>query len=255
MGMPLGAALPPGIYVSNLTHYGQGDGKSITADVPSITWSSGKEIFGAKYSASLVLEALELDFTIPKSMHKNGLFNVLLIPAQLSWNLGQGFFFSWSEGVYLPIESDVAFSTDGKTSGTGVETRFALSYLSKDWIMSANTILGTVTEDSAGSKQPNYFNIDWSVARKIGKWQVGVVGYGAWDIEKTEANAFLGAGRSIGVGGLIGYDFGGPKLLIEATHAVDQAGFTNYQKNDNHVFGRLSFPIWQPEPAATASLK
>lgn len=258
MGLTMGAALAPGVYVSNLTHYGQGDIKTITADIPSFTWSSGWKVLGASYSASLVLEALELHITSPVSVNKYGVFNPLLIPVILSWDLGQGFHASWSEGIYLPIDTDVAFTSAGETSGTGVETRFALSYLSQDWVMSANTILGTVTSDTEGVKQPNYFNIDWSVARKIGKWQVGAVGYGAWDIETTETNAAVGAGHTVGIGGLVGYDFGGPKLLLEATRSVDQGGATNYAKNDTHVFARMSFPIWQPSAPGgeqSASLK
>jgi hypothetical protein len=246
MGLALGAAFAPGVYVSNITHYGDGPSKNITADVPSITWSTGENFLGASYSAVLILEGLEVHNKSGPAVYRSGLFSPLLIPISLSWKLGNGFFFSLGEGVYFPFDSDVAFTTPGKTSGWAAETRGAFSYIKDGWIISANTILGVTTADEVDRRQPNYFNVDWSVAHTFGKWQFGVVGYGAWDLEETVTNAAVGQGHIAGVGGLVGYDFGGPKLLLEATRAFDQGGATNYSRNDTHVWARLTFPVWQP---------
>ncbi|CCB66583.1 conserved exported protein of unknown function [Hyphomicrobium sp. MC1] len=255
MGLTLGAALPPGIYVSNLLHYGDGPDKTVTAEIPGFTWSTGKEFLGAQYSAALILEGLNLHFKNPKSINKSGIFSPLLVPVSLSWNLGQGYFVSVSEGVMFPFDSDVSLTTAGETSGWAAETRVAFSYLKDGWVISANTIFGATTPDDVGRKQPDYFNVDWSVAHTFGKWQVGVVGYGAWDLETTVTNSAAGAGHIAGVGGLVGYDFGGAKLLVELTHAVEQGGTTNYSRNDTHIWTRLSFPIWRPESEQSASLK
>lgn len=257
MGVPLGAALAPGIYVSNLTHYGDGPDKTITADVPAFTWSTGENFLGASYSAALILEGLQVENKATSTI-RSGIFSPLLIPISLSWNLGQGYFVSVGEGIYFPFDSDVAFTTPGKTSGWAAETRVAFSYLKDGWIISANTILGVTTPDEVNRRQPNYFNVDWTVAHAFGKWQFGAVGYGAWDLEETVTNAAAGEGHIIGVGGMVGYDFGGSKLLLEATRAVDQGGATNYSRNDTHVWARLTFPIWKPsspDAEKTASLK
>ena len=213
MGVPLGAAFAPGLYVSNITHYGDGPDKNITADVPSFTWSTGQNFLGASYSAILILEGLEVHNKTGPAVYRSGLFSPLLIPVSLSWNLGQGFFVSLGEGVYFPFDSDVAFTTPGQTSGWAAETRVAFSYLKDGWTISANTIFGATTPDAVGRRQPDYFNVDWTVAHGFGKWQLGVVGYGAWDLETTVTNAAVGQGHIAGVGGLVGYDLGGPKIF------------------------------------------
>ncbi len=130
MGVPLGAAFAPGLYVSNITHYGDGPVKNITADVTSFTWSTGENFLGASYSAVLILEGLEVHNKIsPAPAYRSGLFSPLLIPVSLSWNLGQGFFFSLGEGVYFPFDRYVAITTPGQTSGWAAETGAGLSYV------------------------------------------------------------------------------------------------------------------------------
>jgi hypothetical protein len=243
MGLPLGAAADPGIYFSNLTHYGSGPTKTLTAEVPSFAWSTGLNFFGASYSAVLILEALELRVPGPTSVFRDGIFNPLIIPLSLSWNLGQGFFVSFGEGFYPPVNTSVAFTTLGHDSGVVAESRLAISYLKDDWVLSANTIFGATTPDAVGNRTPDYFNIDWTVAHNFGNWRLGFVGYGAWDLEKTVVDSTTGQGQIVGVGGLVGYDFGGPVVLVEATRAIDQSGNTNYGKDDTHVWGRLTVPI------------
>ncbi|WP_158808021.1 transporter [Beijerinckia sp. L45] len=252
MGLPLGSAFEPGLYVSNLTHYGTSPSKTVTADIPSLTWSPGWQLFGASYQASIIAEGLEV--WIKPSTYKRDVFAPLLIPLSLSWNLGQGVFVSFSQGVYPGVATQTSLSTPGRTSGTAFEERAALSYLRDGWILSANTISGVTTSDAAGLKQPNYFNIDWTAAHAFGRWKLGFVGYGAWDIEKTPANATLGPGHTVAVGGLIGYDFGGATLNVEATHALVTGGNTNYGKYDTHVWARVTIPVTGFMPAAAKQL-
>jgi Putative MetA-pathway of phenol degradation len=252
MGLPLGSSYPPGLYFSDLAHYGSSPSKTITADIPSLTWSPGWKFLGASYQASIIAEGIEL--WIPPKTFKRDIFNPLLIPLSLSWNLGQGFYVSFSQGFYPPVATKTALTTPGFASGAAFEERGALSYLRDGWIVSANSIFGITTPDAAGLKQPNYFNVDWTAAHVFGKWKIGFVGYGAWDVEKTRANAALGLGHTVAVGGMIGYDFGGPTLSVEATHAVVQGGYTNYGKDDTHVWARLTIPILDFAPAAEKQL-
>ncbi|MEJ0095669.1 MAG: transporter [Methylocella sp.] len=241
MGIPLGAAYLPGLYFSDLAHYGSSPNKTITADIPSMTWSPGWQFLGASYQASIILEGIVL--WVPPRTFKRDVFNPLLIPLSLSWNLGQGFFVSFSQGFYPPVATSTALTTPGVASGAAFEERVALSYLRDGWILSANSIFGITTPDAVGLKQPNYFNVDWTAAHAFGRWEIGFVGYGAWDVERTPANAVIGSGRTVAVGGMVGYDFGGPTLRVEATHAIVQGGDTNYGKDDTHVFARLTIPI------------
>jgi hypothetical protein len=252
MGLPLGSSYLPGLYFSDLGHYGTSPTKTITADIPSLTWSPGWQFLGANYSATIIAEGIEL--WIPPKTFKRDVFNPLIIPLSLSWNLGHGFFASFSQGFYPPVATQTALTSPGATSGTAFEERGALSYLHDGWFLSANTIFGITTSDADGLKQPNYFNVDWTAAHIFGHWKLGAVGFGAWDAEKTPANASLGLGRLVAVGGLIGYDFGGPTLNVEATHAIIQSGDTNYGKNDTHVFARVTIPILDFAPAPARQL-
>jgi hypothetical protein len=251
MGQPLGAALQPGLYFSDLAHYGSSPSKTITADIPSLTWSPGWQILGASYQASIIVEGIEV--WVRPSTFKRDVFNPLLIPLSLSWSLGQGFFASFSQGIYPSVATQTALTTSGVASGTAFEERGALSYLRDGWILSANSIFGITTPDADGLKQPNYFNVDWTAAHTFGRWKIGLVGYGAWDVEKTPADAALGLGHTVAVGGLVGYDFSGATLSVELTHAVVTGGDTNYGKDDTHVFARLTIPVLDFVPAADRS--
>ncbi len=252
MGVPLGSAFLPGLYFADLAHYGTSPTKTITADIPSLTWSPGWQFLGAYYQASVIVEGVEL--WIPPKTFKVDVFNPLFIPLSLSWDLGHGFFTSFSQGFYVPVATSTALTTSGVTSGAAFEERAALSYLRDDWILSANTIFGITTPDAVGLKQPNYFNLDWTAAHVFGRWKIGVIGYGAWDVEKTAANASLGLGHLVGVGGMVGYDFGGPTLSLLATRAVAQGGDTNYGKDDTHVWARLTIQILDFAPAGEKQL-
>jgi hypothetical protein len=249
MGLPLGSSYPPGLYFSDLAHYGSGPTKTVTADVPSLTWSPGWQFLGANYQASIL--AMGIEVWVPPKTFKHDIFNPLIMPLSLSWNLGHGIFASFSQGFYLPVATGTAFTTAGETSGAAFEERGALSYLNDGWILSANTIFGITTPDAVGLKQPDYFNVDWTAAHVFGRWKLGFVGYGAWDVEKTPANAALGLGHIVALGGMVGYDFGGPIVIVNATHAIVQGGDTNYGKEDTRVFARVTipFPDFFPAPA------
>jgi hypothetical protein len=250
MGIPAGAVPSPGLYFGDLAHYGTSPTKTVSSDVPFFIWSPGWHFLGATYAASVVFPLIEIGLTGSTKKYFDAPFNPLIIPMTLSWNLGEGFFVSVSEGGYVPVNTATAFSTSGVTSGAAFETRSAISYLHNDWILSANSILGLTTADAVGLRQADYLNVDWTAAHTFGKWELGAVGYGAWDIETTAANKATGRGRLVGVGGLVGYNFGVLTLTLEATHAVVQGGNTNYGKDDTRVWSSLVIPIWTPTPPA-----
>ena len=255
MGAPAGANPPPGLYFANSANWGvTGSSPSVSSgvEVPAFIWSSGWNILGASYAASVAGVFEEIG--THDSNYLLGAFNPYINPLTLSWNLGHGFFVSFGEGIYIPLRSDVVVATgapDANTSGAAFEQRLSVSYVANDWVVSANSIFGLTTNDSAGVKPPDYVNLDLTVARTFGKWEIGAVGYGAWDIENTPLNlANGGRGEAIGVGGLLGYNFGPVDLTLEATHQVVTHGFANYGKDDTRVWSTIVIPIWTPSPAA-----
>lgn len=242
MGAPNGAGLPQGAYFINLANWGIGsDGKAVGFEYPVFVYSTGANFLGASYSFGGTLPFIEVG--VKDAFYGADIANPFIEPLYLSWNLGNGLFASYANSFYLPFKSQMVFASQGATSGASIETRFDLSYLANNWILSANTVLGIVTPDSYGVKQPDYFNIDWTVVRQFGKWNLGVVGYGGWDIQTTATNKIPGPGRAVGIGGLVGYNFGAVGATVELTHQIVTGGDANYGPNDTRVWATLFVPL------------
>lgn len=255
MGAPAGANPPPGLYFANAANYGiggtaggTGPSEAVGIEVPIFIWSTGWNFLGASYAASVAFPFV--DIGVHNTNYLRGAFNPYINPITLSWNLGNGLFVSFGEGIYIPIASDVVIASGGTTSPASFEQRAAISYIANDWIISANVIAGIVTKDSAGVQGADYLNVDWTIAHTFGKWELGVVGYGAWDLNTTPINFAAGRGEAIGVGGLLGYNFGPVNLTLEATHEFVSRGATNYGYHDTRVWTSIVIPIWNPTPAA-----
>jgi hypothetical protein len=257
MGAPAGANPPPGPYFVNVATWGTADSSSNlakAAEAPNFIWVPGWNFLGASYAAAIGDALLEGGITKPNALYLRGPFNPTINPITLSWNLGSGFFVSIGEQFYAPVNTQVTVATANVRSGAAFEQHVALSYLANDWIVSANAAWGLVTKDAAGVQTPDYLNLDWTIARTFGKWEFGVIGYGAWDVQTTSFNAASGRGQAIAVGGLIGYNFGPIDMTFEVSRQVITQGFTNYGPNDTRVWSTIVIPIWQPEPPASSKL-
>jgi hypothetical protein len=270
MGAPTGANPPPGLYFANFANYGIGkelpgkfpsdDSTAVGIEVPAFIWVPGWNFLGASYAASVAFPFVEVGVRSPNhtaDTFLRGVFNPDINPITLSWNLGNGFFVSFGEHIYVPVNSEVVVGSSNAgvvSSAASFEQRVAVSYIANDWVLSANGIFGIATNDGVGVKAPDYANIDWTIAHNFGKWQLGVVGYGAWDLETTPVNAAVGRAAAVAVGGLVGYNFGVVNLTLEATHQVVTHGDTNYGREDTRVWTSLVIPIWNPTPAAPKPL-
>jgi hypothetical protein len=249
MGQPLGTAPPAGLYFTNLANWGLATNTALdhTTElgyvVPGFLWSSGYKILGASYSA-LVIATFE-DTGTSRASYLRGVFNPAIVPISLSWNLGNDFYVSVQETTYLPLNTEVA------QPGAGFEQAVSFSYTGHDWVISANNIFGVTTTGAGGLKEPDYYNIDATLAHNFGPWQVGVVAYGSFDLETTLINASLGRGKAVGVGGLLGYTFSNNiALVFMADHQVLTEGATEYLKDDTRVWTSISIPVWTPPAPA-----
>ena len=306
IGLPLGAAPPPGLYsglesVAFVNDYYRGSGNGGPSDLYTqalawavpIVWSTGWNIFGA----SLVLDVVQAGYTATSwtgsadgNAAGNGFAGTAFIMANttwdagLSWNLGSGLFGSLAFSVIGP---------DGTATQAGnplpnpdwwtFMPHGALSYLGNNWVLSAN-VFYTFNTNSKGqccigngglgagvppvpllATAANGFHsgdelfVDLTGAYKIGKWEIGAVGY----IRQQTTGDSPGGGIACtyGVGGLcgnlqdyaagalVGYDFGPVDL---------QAWFTDsfYCRNSGGcgltVWSRLGFRLWGPEAAPAA---
>lgn len=313
IGIPGGAAPPPGLYTGLLSAYGLYGGMTGNqgGQLPSSTshgvglgafigavpmvWSTGWNFLGANYTM-LAVQPFVTAFagegnntpvpggvgantdcaaSIAAALNVNSLcgwhqmfLNTVWQPINLSWNWGGGWFTSVAFGFQAPDGTRTTSSPnpDYWTFIPGV----AISYLSPSWNLSANmayqiytasggrdALLGG-TQFGIGYTNGQQFVADLHALYKMGKWQFGPVGYVEWQTTSDTGGvggcaaiaASLVAGfgcanyNIIGVGGLVGYDFGPVDLQVWATDSVvaqnaAQAGWT--------IFTRLGFRIWAPE--------
>jgi hypothetical protein len=188
--------------------------------------------------------------------------NTLFQPVNLSWNLGGGWFVGASFTFQAPdgTRSLGSPNPDYWTLAPGA----AISYLSPNWTLSANMVYqiytGSAGINSAiggtpaavGFTNGDQFGGDLTALYKLGKWSFGPVGYWLWQTTSDRAGgagctpAICGNNNLLGLGGLVGYDFGPVDLQVWATDSVwsqnaAQAGWT--------IFTRIGFRLWAPEAA------
>ncbi|MBB4197904.1 hypothetical protein CCR94_19035 [Rhodoblastus sphagnicola] len=252
-GIALGAPLPQGVFVLQLPSYGYAEkGVNIGAAVPSwVIWSTPWDILGGH----LLLDAASPLVNVA-SHGSVGHFNIggvanPLLDAQLKWNLGGGWFGGVQAGVYLPVRDDLTALGLARdfASFQGVA---AVSYLADGYNLSATLIYGTGQHGSfadQGSWGTNWINIDLTATKKFGKFEVGAVGYGSWDLDQPYAG--YAKQSQFALGGLVGYDFGGVNVALKATRTVTE---TNYYGPETRVWANIVIPVWvAAQPTAVAA--
>jgi hypothetical protein len=216
IGLPLGAAPPPGLYTGLETFYlgmlaGSGTGGHSTGNwgaalgnavAPAVgqavplLWVPGWSFLGATYSASVVEGFYEwtscgaFSGCAGDSSRLSGqpiagggfvYTNTFIQPINLSWNLGGGWF----------VAAAFAFTPPDGTRGVGTpnpdywtfEPSIAISYLASNWVLSANFFYDINTQSaavccaSAPITNGNNFLADLTALYKVGKWTIGPVGY------------------------------------------------------------------------------
>ncbi len=146
---------PPGLYMFNqvFTYQAQivgpgapnfgGAATQVHAAVEAsgLLWVPGWTFLGATYDAVIVQPWVMADIGQPLNLQQAGMHNTYIVPAELSWKLGDsGFFIKTGLGIYVP---------DGSISGrTGLDSvgnpwwtfqpEFVVSYLKNGWNLTAN---------------------------------------------------------------------------------------------------------------------
>jgi hypothetical protein len=285
VGLPLGAAAPPGLYTGIETLVTPGFiGSGIRAggsglNFPSVgegiplLWSTGWNFLGASYSMSLV-QAFYAAGTLPQggasapagvSSWSPEIANTIWNPINLSWNLGGGWFVSAGFNFMGPDGSHwiSAGNTDVNPDYWTFEPTLAIAYLANGWQLSANMFYDIQTASGgvccaliSGFTGGNEFYLDWAALYSIGKWQIGPVGYAKFQTtnDTISGNPAFPTGCTVAVcgkdaaaafGGLVGYNFGPVDLQVWVTDAV-------WKQNDINGFAvwtRFGFRLWAPEAA------
>lgn len=254
-GIALGVPLPEGVYVLTLPNFGYRDttpGENVGVLAPAWTvWSTPWQILGGK----LIFDAASpmANVNVHGALNQGGFVNPL-IDAQLKWDLGNGFFGGFQTGVWLPVDNELTHLGVARNfaSFQGV---VAFTYLKDGWNLSLTNAWGTGQSGSiysaAGSYGASWTNVDLTATKKIGKFEVGLVGFGSADLDAPIPT--YRKQSQIALGGLIGYNFGVLDLQLKLTRDVMEVNYGGY---DTRGWANIIIPLWVAEkPAAQIAAK
>jgi Putative MetA-pathway of phenol degradation len=205
IGLPLGALPPPGLYSGLETAYlglaGQNGGRgnqagglaapAVAQAVPFL-YVPGWNFLGATYAMGVMQAFYMFDVlakpgtlnTPPSAVIAHGevLANTTFSPLNLSWNLGQGWFYSISFNFMAPDGS--RWATTPNPDYWTLEPAMAISYLANNWVLSANFFYDINTRSTGpccvavgalggglNVTSGNTFYGDFTAVYKIGKWE------------------------------------------------------------------------------------
>lgn len=245
-GLSLAAPLPVGLYNVAIGDYGSRSTNPAT-DVgiflPSwLIWQTPWSLLGGH----VLFDASSAGVHLSQSggANKNWISNVLL-KAQLRFDLGGGFSLGIHEGVYLP-------------GGAPLDNAFAsfvqivsASYIANGWHATASGIFGTGKNgEQPGYYAPNWINLDLTATHSFGKWEIGPVAFGSWDLNAP--NASYQKQSQFAVGGLIGYDFGPVTVQTKLTRTLSEVNYGGYE---TRFWTNVIFALWMPPKPAEVAAK
>jgi hypothetical protein len=277
-GLALGGATagtpPPGIYMFEQfatyqativgPHVLSGPKVELAGAASGLVFVPGWTFLGATYDAVIVAPFLKENASAPINLQAAGMHNTYIVPAELSWKLGDsGFFVKAGLGIYVP--DGTLFGANG-LSNLGnpwwtFQPELIVSYLKDGWNFTANVFAGFQTKNTiTGYQTGNMLQAEFTATKTIGKWAFGPVGYYSGQISNDTSSAFyhgainLNRYDRVAVGALISYNFGPASLSV---WAVDEFYATASGKTPlvagsdaasvpegYSVFAQLSYKIW-----------
>jgi hypothetical protein len=291
-GVTLGGATaeapPPGVYMFNQAAVavsrivgpgapninGSATPIHVSGAAAGILWVPGWTFLGATYDAVLVQPWFAVDIANPIDVHPTGFHNTYIVPAELSWKLGDsGFFVKAGLGMYVPdgnISGPNGLGSIGNPWWT-FQPEFVISYLKNGWNFTANLFEELNTKNTiTGYQTGDILHAEFTATKTIDKWTVGPVAYYVGQVTKDTSSPFYrGAINSNSydiwaVGGLIGYNFGPVTLNVWALDQVSaraSGGTAGPPGLDTAsisksfiVYTQLSFRLWGPEESAAPRL-
>lgn len=259
VGVAAGAPLPPGLYFVNTADWGcrdtEPDKTCVGVTIPVVAWSTPWKVFDGRLQFLFAAPALEAG--VKNTTYNASMYNPLA-SVQLAWDLGGGWGFSYLVGAYFDVDADLAWSS------TSLNQRFALSYTGGGWNLTANLIWGIHFDSTTNEAQlspcpapnaslgcnPDFINLDLTATKKFGKWQLGPVAYGSWDLNSPISG--YQKQSQFAVGGLVGYDFGSVTLQTYVTTDVTEE---NYGGRDTRGWTRVIIPLGDPMASRYEPLK
>lgn len=242
-GIPNYAKLPEGLFlvlIPNISERSTNPDTVVKFFTPFFVYQPDLEI--AKARITFLAAPVYLDVRVRNgAFHRSGLFNTY-VGTQATWDLGN----NWGAGVRLGgwIGQKGAIAL---TYGT-IEPRAGVTYFTPKEHFSLNVLRG-YTLRANGPRSPNYLNVDLTYTRTFGKLEIGALGYGSLDTERPVSTYRLQS--QVGIGPLIGYNFGKFNVQLKLTGDVYQK---NYGGSERRAQAFISIPLWiakTPPPAGT----
>ena len=277
--------LPEGVYFINI--FGTGgdyllDDKrsNLSFNVPVIAWATPWQLnlLGFTGRFEVIAAAPEINNIGLVSLSAPGrdftaMYNPLVL-AGFAWDLGGGWGFSSFNGAYGPIDNELRGTSDiwvyndrswlgwsGKLGGGGYKDAGGIPFT-----FSAESVLGLTGNNLQTGQRffPDYWNINLTAYATLGKWEVGLISFGSFDLENStpltgcDNRAVTHCEQSRwGIGPLVGYEF--PGITLQAQYSFDVYD-QNYRNLDGSRMQTQQFwlksviPLWTA-PKLEASLK
>jgi hypothetical protein len=268
VGSAAGALPPPGEYFANDNVFLDGGVKNnsgndvpvnvwLDVDIPSVLYVPNFQVLGATFAMAAVqpyvFKGVDATGAGGRATLSNGLFNTIISPINLSWNLGNGFFVGGGLGIYIDDGYTVhqPGTTKLGTAGTVVgqpniandfwtfEPGVAVSWLQNGWNLTLHAVVDiNTTNSSTNYYSGDTFYLDYTVAKTIGKWTFGGGGNFTQQWENDTQNGHSVANSEIQhvlLGPLVGYEFGPVNISAKAMFGVSA------QNDANVSFYHLSF--------------
>ncbi|WP_263264109.1 transporter [Pseudomonas sp. RIT-PI-S] len=234
------AAPPPGLYSFNqvytiqATLTGPGGAANTKLHLGSaafgLTWAPGWDLLGGTYTATVVQPFTYAKLGAPLDDHRSGMHNTYVMPAAISWKVADSWYLKAGLGVGVPdgsIQGDTGLDSIGNPWWT-FQPNLVLSYLNHGWNITANVSEEFNTPNwKTDYKMGNVLHLDLAATKTIGKWTVGPLATYVGQITGDDSSSYYHDRiitdhfNVISVGGLVGYDFGGPRLNVWAAKDIN----------------------------------
>ncbi len=252
-GNAAGLLPPPGLYFSGDADFETGyvkNGSGDTAKTPaeqkikasnwaqvaSLLWVPGWDVFGARYAMAIAqpykFQRTRIDGNGEQTITtSNGIVNTTLLPVMLSWDLGDGFHLGSGLAIVLPngkfdysLNTETGLNTKAATTIGNhywtIEPNIALTYLYQDWAFTMNNIFDfNTTNHTTEYSSGNTYYLDLTAAKHIGDFTIGLIGNYIQQVSDDKINGrsvdavdgFYSAGNKVqhaSIGPMLGYNFG-----------------------------------------------
>ncbi len=285
VGLTAGYPLPTGVVIAVDTFsVGRADrpnAPDTMGNIPFLIWASPYKLFGAQLQPVVSFPTAFVNTRNPAPLPNRDvsvMYNPLIANI-FAWNLGNGFGVSYLLGAYLPFgdRGSLGLGFAGtpilpQLASTTIRQTFSATYVGDgSYNISASLSHGLTVDPRArfGGRvgqvlgpigQADGLNLDLTLVKKFGKFEIGPIAYGSLDLAVDRSDPLYRNYQKTGqlaVGGLVGYNF--DRFIVQAYVARDvvarQTRTRTGQLQDNEEtrgWFRLVLPLYAPNMGQTA---